>query len=174
MIESTGQRGYGTALHRVFLRVVAPSISGRVPGTKPTAQHVRTRAQAFAISRRDEIEELLSEDHIPIEAAVGAVHAAMEKEVVIRRRKIGSLQERLDALPPTVPAGITISGLRGDASASNGTYVVSGLRCFFGRPIWTQRDGSSVLFFDASHNAESEDASRQSCWRTTSTCIREY
>jgi hypothetical protein len=159
MIESTGQRGYGTALHRVFLRVVAPSISGRVPGTKPTAQHVRTRAQAFAISRRDEIEELLSEDHVPIEAAVGAVHAAMEKEVVIRRRKIGSLQERLDALPPTVPAGITISGLRGDASASNGTYVVSGLRCFFGRPIWTQRDGSSVLFFDASHNAESEDAS---------------
>eukprot|EP01043_Picozoa_sp_COSAG02_P003547 COSAG02_NODE_87_length_38906_cov_69.688697_5_plen_723_part_00 len=149
-IKTTGQTGYGTALCRVFLRVVAPSISGRYPGSKLTAEHVRSKAQKFALSRRNELEDLLSEDHVPVEAAVGAVKEAMEQELSFRRKKIEALQRRLEVVPRDMPAGVLVSGLRGAAASCNGLYVVSGLRHFFGRSIWAQRGGSNVLFYDVS------------------------
>lgn len=153
MIQSTGQRGYGTALYRVFLCAVAPSISGLVPGSKPTVQHVRDRAQQFATSPRNEIEEMLSEnDHVPVEAAVGAIKKALEKELLYLSKKMKALQRRLEALPPDAPAGVRISGLRGDAAGSNGLYVVSGLRHFFDRSVWTQLGGSNILFYDVSYD----------------------
>ena len=39
--------------------------------------------------------------------------------------------------------------IAGEAAAANGLYVASGLRQFFGRPIFAQRGGGHSLFYDA-------------------------
>jgi hypothetical protein len=124
----------------------------------PTPRAAEHAAAAFLASADGSLEMIIDSETLPFERAFQAVCEALQQELSFRAAKVSELEERLAemnavrssvidrALYPAqngggeaeTPRKLRISGLRGDAAIANGIYCVEGLRCFWGRPLYSR------------------------------------
>jgi hypothetical protein len=158
------------ACYRVFLQREAPLIldriersSAKLTGSSNKELTVgKLKKLALKWVERAELQEDLGEDLVPLEHAIVAVKEALKVEVKLRRSKMEDLTSKLEAIPGDMPVHVRVEGLRGASVSANGVYVASGLRQFWGRPLYTQHLNDSgfastthnVLFYDMRHDTE--------------------
>lgn len=148
------------ACYRVFL-VYARTPAAKLSGKALTPAKVKKAALKFA--GRDELQDDLADDEVPLDDAVSAVKQALQMECTLRVSKVKDLSAKLLKISPQVPVHVQVEGLRGDCAAANGLYVASGLRLFWGRPLYSQHADAqgcattthNVLFFDMNHKTDS-------------------
>lgn len=152
--------------------------------TQPTVKSAELAAASFFSSAEVSLELFLDKEKVPLERAFQAVCEALLEECTFRVAKVADLTGRLEdssfgqtstsgkvqrldtkthddtrSHRPT-PRKLRVSGLRGDSEDSNGVYCVDGLRCFWGRPLYTRMPENAgdttpprYMFYGMTHEA---------------------